>query len=84
MYILLVGYPPFYADSKDGIFRAIEEGKYEMKGPEWDVISKEAKDLVRKFLEVNEKVRIRVGEALKHPFFNIIHNTGTSHGGTED
>lgn len=39
MFILLCGYPPFYGDSKQKIFDAIEKGKYEFAGKEWNIIS---------------------------------------------
>lgn len=84
MYILLVGYPPFYADTKDGIFDAIEAGRYEMKGKEWKPITENAKDLIRKLLEVDEKKRIKVNEAIKHPFFNILNSQDSNSNNSDE
>jgi len=45
-----------------------------MKGSEWKTVSNHAKDLITKLLEVNEKKRIGVLDAAKHPFFDILKN----------
>lgn len=69
-YILLVGYPPFNGNSTQEILEAVKEGKYDMKGPEWNRISKEAKDLVSKMLEYDPDIRISAREAMKHEWLN--------------
>ena len=35
----------------------------------WPIISDQAKDLVKKLLEIDDKKRISAEEALKHPWF---------------
>jgi len=45
-YILLCGYPPFYGDSDTQIFESVRVGKFDFPSPEWDDISRSAKDFV--------------------------------------
>ena len=51
VYILLCGFPPFYADNDAQLFERIKRGKYEFIKPYWDPISEEAKAFVRRMLE---------------------------------
>ncbi|OUC47744.1 putative kinase domain protein [Trichinella nativa] len=51
------------------MLRAITEGRYEFRSPEWDEISEAAKDLIRKLLSVDPKARATAKEALAHPYF---------------
>ena len=48
LYILLVGYPPFNGSDDKKIIEAVKKGKYTLDEPEWDDVSSEAIDLVRK------------------------------------
>jgi serine/threonine protein kinase len=41
LYILLCGFPPFYAESDEQLFDLISEGQYEFPSPHWDTVSKE-------------------------------------------
>ncbi len=68
LYILLVGYPPFTGDNTNEIFHEIKNGKILMEGFEWDAVSDEAKDLVRKMLNRNYTSRISAIQCLEHPF----------------
>jgi len=49
LYILLVGYPPFYADSDPALFKKIMACDYSF-GEGWDVVSDSAKDLIKHLL----------------------------------
>ena len=52
VYEMLVGYPPFYAESLIQAYNNIMDHKKTLKFPDKDVhISPEAKDLIRKFLD---------------------------------
>ena len=52
VYEMLVGYPPFYAESLIQTYNNIMDYKKTLKFPDKDVhISPEAKDLIRKFLD---------------------------------
>jgi serine/threonine protein kinase len=68
MYILLCGYPPFYAEDDDEVFDQILAGDFEYPSPHWDSISSEAKDLINKLLVVDPTKRMKAEEALKHPW----------------
>jgi len=69
LYVLLCGYPPFDGDSNKDIFRAILKANLEFDEDEWSHISEEAKDLICKLLHKDPKKRIKVDQALKHPWF---------------
>jgi len=49
------------------------KGKYTLEEPEWDDISEDAKDMVRKMLEYDPAKRVSAGEALQHRW--ILHHT---------
>jgi len=68
VYILLCGFPPFYADNDAQLFERIKAGKYEFLKPYWDPISDAAKDFVRKMLQVDPKKRATVGELMSDPW----------------
>jgi calcium-dependent protein kinase len=52
-YILLCGYPPFYGDSDNEIFESVRIGRYDFPSPEWDDISRDAKDFIDSLLKKN-------------------------------
>lgn len=68
LYILLCGYPPFYGDDDMEILQMVQKGKFDFDGEEWDDISKEAKDLIKKLICTPEK-RLTAQEALDHKWF---------------
>lgn len=68
LYILLCGYPPFFGDDDQEILRAVVKGKFDFDGEEWDDVSKEAKDLIKKLITTPEK-RLTAEEALQHKWF---------------
>eukprot|EP00345_Euplotes_harpa_P009424 CAMPEP_0168342904 /NCGR_PEP_ID=MMETSP0213-20121227/15707_1 /TAXON_ID=151035 /ORGANISM="Euplotes harpa, Strain FSP1.4" /LENGTH=313 /DNA_ID=CAMNT_0008349961 /DNA_START=560 /DNA_END=1502 /DNA_ORIENTATION=+ len=69
LYILLVGYPPFNGSDDKKIIEAVKKGKYTLDEPEWDDVSEEAVDLVKKCLTYDMDKRISASEALEHPWF---------------
>ena len=74
MYILLSGEPPFQGESEEEIFQKIKKCKYEFNPKEFDEVSDNCKDLIKKLLEPNKKKRIKACDALKHPFFTEFFN----------
>ena len=68
MYILLCGYPPFGGNTDEQILRRVAAGRFVFPSPEWDYISKEAKDLITKMLTFDYTRRISAREALQHPW----------------
>jgi calcium-dependent protein kinase len=74
LFVLLCGYPPFDGDSNKDIFRAILKNKLEFDEEEWGNISDEAKDLIGKLLVKDPKKRIKIDQALNHPWFEKLEN----------
>ena len=68
LYILLSGCPPFYQEDQNELFAAIIEGDYDFPSPDWDEVSDEAIDLVKKLLTLNPKKRLTAKQVLEHPF----------------
>lgn len=68
IYILLCGFPPFYADNDAQLYEKIKRGEYEFLRPYWDDISDNAKDLVARMLTVDPLKRITCEQALEHPW----------------
>ncbi|XP_043788243.1 calcium/calmodulin-dependent protein kinase type II alpha chain isoform X1 [Apis laboriosa] len=68
LYILLVGYPPFWDEDQHRLYAQIKAGSYDYPSPEWDTVTPEAKNLINQMLTVNPSKRITASEALKHPW----------------
>lgn len=68
LYILLVGYPPFWDEDQHRLYAQIKAGAYDYPSPEWDTVTPEAKNLINSMLTVNPSKRITASEALKHPW----------------
>jgi calcium/calmodulin-dependent protein kinase I len=66
IYLLLAGNLPFMGRSQKELFRKIVAGKYEFEGEDWEHISDDAKDLVRKCLVLNPDDRITASQAVRH------------------
>ena len=72
-YILLGGVSPFRGANDRETLTKIREGKWEFYGSIWDNISIEGKDFISKLLVFTAERRMDVKEALRHPWFNILH-----------
>lgn len=75
MYVLLFGYPPFYADDDKQIFQKIRAGFQPKTAPGYgpwfknDIrVSDAAKDLITKLLKTDVAARPTATEALEHPW----------------
>ncbi|XP_051973054.1 calcium/calmodulin-dependent protein kinase type II delta chain-like isoform X9 [Xyrauchen texanus] len=68
LYILLVGYPPFWDEDQHKLYQQIKAGAYDFPSPEWDTVTPEAKNLINQMLTINPAKRIMAQEALKHPW----------------
>jgi len=68
IYILLCGFPPFYADNDAQLFAKIKAGDYKFLSPYWDKISTTAKDFIRRMLTVDAKKRASIDELLADPW----------------
>ena len=68
LYNMLTGVPPFFNENLDELVNDILNGNYKMDTPECYFLSKEAKELISKMLEVDPTKRITPSEALQHQF----------------
>jgi calcium-dependent protein kinase len=68
-YILLCGYPPFYGDRDEDILRRVKKGEFDFPSPDWDEISKDGKDFIKKMLTHNPEKRPSAEQLLAHPWF---------------
>ncbi len=85
LYILLVGYPPFWDEDQHRLYAQIKAGAYDVRknciaklserfqypSPEWDTVTPEAKSLIDSMLTVNPKKRITAEQALKVPWICV-------------
>ena len=68
-YILLCGYPPFNGETDDEIYEAILSGKFQFPEEDWDQVSQEAKDLIKKMLTKDPKKRISALDSMQDVWF---------------
>uniref|UniRef100_A0ACD5VAQ4 Uncharacterized protein n=1 Tax=Avena sativa TaxID=4498 RepID=A0ACD5VAQ4_AVESA len=68
LYILLCGWPPFWAETEKGILDAILAGQVDLHSSPWPTISESAKDLTRQMLNRDPHKRITAAQALEHPW----------------
>jgi len=57
LYILLCGVPPFWAETEQGVARAILRGSLDLQREPWPRISEGAKSLVRQMLQMDPRKR---------------------------
>jgi len=65
-YILLAGYPPFYADNDTQLFEKIMNAEYDFDDECWDDVSDSAKDFIQHLLVKEPEKRFTAEQALKH------------------
>lgn len=68
LYILLCGFPPFYHESTQQLYKQIKKGEYDFPDPYWTDISDSAKSLVRGLLTVDPRKRLTGKQVLEHPW----------------
>jgi len=68
LYVLLCGYPPYYAETHVTLYDHILTKPLVFVEEDWSRISEEAKDLLRKLLIKDPKERLTAHEAKKHPW----------------
>ena len=74
LYSMLSGTVPFRANNLNDLQNMIMSGTFK----EIPDLSKECNDLLHKLLQINPKKRIKVEEALNHPWFNNVNNIGVN------
>ena len=77
LYILLCGRPPFNSKSNREVLEKTAKGIYSMAGPEWEEVSDDAKDLVRRMLVTNPEQRISTADILAHPWLSNLDEVPT-------
>jgi calcium-dependent protein kinase len=65
LYILLTGDPPFNGANDNEIYRKIQNKKFNFPSPQWDKISEDVKDLIKKML-CDPKDRFTAEQVLNH------------------
>eukprot|EP00347_Sterkiella_histriomuscorum_P001647 403371218 len=70
LYVLLSGFPPFYNENDTLIPQEIMQCNYDFLDDEWEGISDEAKDLIKKMLTLESR-RPTAKEVLDHPWFTM-------------
>lgn len=70
LFVMLAGELPFSGANSEAIRTEVTRGEIAMTSPAWSDVSSEAKDLIRKMIEVNPDYRIRASEALDHPWIS--------------
>ncbi|TYZ63289.1 hypothetical protein PybrP1_009078 [[Pythium] brassicae (nom. inval.)] len=70
VYIMLCGFPPFMEDENnfESVYEKIRSGVLEFPAPYWTNVSEEAKDLIRRLLNVVPHERFSAAQALEHPW----------------
>uniref|UniRef100_A0A7S1ZMN4 Protein kinase domain-containing protein n=1 Tax=Trieres chinensis TaxID=1514140 RepID=A0A7S1ZMN4_TRICV len=71
IYLLLGGSVPFKGSSLSEIFERIADGRFQFPPEYWDVVSDEAKDLVRGLLTLDPTQRLTAAQAAEHPWFKL-------------
>jgi len=67
IFIMLGGYPPFYADSPRKLLRLSKTGVFSFDPEYWENISDGVKDIIRDLLGIYPSKRPSADDALKHP-----------------
>ena len=73
LHFVICGYTPFDDEDEDeqDQYVSLVESIYEFDDEDWGHVSKEAKDLVRKCLTVDQKQRYTAKQVLQHPWMNV-------------
>jgi len=77
-FLLLCGYPPFFAPCRHAILARIDKTDYSFDPPFWSKISEEAKDFVQQCLRGQPGERMSIIEAMRHPWIQSLADTSPS------
>lgn len=66
LYILMCGYPPFFGHSEAEVLSKVRKGTYSFDSNDWNKVSIQAKDLIRRMLFYDPSIRISATEAIQH------------------
>eukprot|EP00549_Striatella_unipunctata_P020262 CAMPEP_0118682268 /NCGR_PEP_ID=MMETSP0800-20121206/5396_1 /TAXON_ID=210618 ORGANISM="Striatella unipunctata, Strain CCMP2910" /NCGR_SAMPLE_ID=MMETSP0800 /ASSEMBLY_ACC=CAM_ASM_000638 /LENGTH=361 /DNA_ID=CAMNT_0006578649 /DNA_START=41 /DNA_END=1127 /DNA_ORIENTATION=- len=65
-YVLLCGFPPFYADSEYETLQLVKQAKVEFPSPTWDDITDDAKRFIMRLLQPDPNERPSARQILDH------------------
>lgn len=68
LYILLCGYPPFYNDDTNTLFRLIMAAEYTFDDDDFAEVSVVAKSLITQLLVLDPLKRLTASQVLEHPW----------------
>ncbi len=77
LYIILSGNLPFAGQNQMEVFGKVKRGEYTFDHPEFQSVSKEAKELISKLLTVDLKKRFTCAQALQHKWFKLMKDQGS-------
>ncbi|CAE7764958.1 CPK3 [Symbiodinium pilosum] len=77
-FLLLCGYPPFFAPCRHAVVSRIQKIDLSFDPPFWSKISEEAKDFVQRCLHGAASKRLTVQQALQHPWIRQLADTSPS------
>jgi serine/threonine protein kinase len=81
LFVMLVGYPPFWGESDEEILERTRRGRLHMFDNDWKLISDSARNLVLRMLNVDHSKRISSDEVLQHPWIALnAQRSNTPHG----
>ncbi|KAF5283048.1 hypothetical protein FQR65_LT14109 [Abscondita terminalis] len=70
MYILLCGFPPFYSNHglaiSPGMKKRIRMGQFNFPNPEWQNVSKDAKELISGMLNIDPAQRLTIEQVMRN------------------
>ena len=69
MYFLLSGKPPFNGRDEEEIHKKILDGKFDLKSPPFDKLSKNCLNLIENLLNIDVEKRFSAEQALHHAWF---------------
>jgi serine/threonine protein kinase len=67
---MLCGFHPFFEEDQNETKDKILKGRFDFPSPYWDNISEEAKDLIKKLLNLDPEKRLSAVEILQHSWLN--------------
>jgi calcium-dependent protein kinase len=70
LYNIVSGHMPFPAETQETLFAKIALGKFDFQHEEFNLVSSECKDLVKKMLVKDPKRRLSAVQVLQHPWFS--------------
>jgi serine/threonine protein kinase len=76
LYVLLCGYPPFESENETELKHEILTVGIKFDPDDWDRISLEAQDLVKKLLTIENKKRIKAEDLINHSW--MVNEASTS------